>query len=337
VEKTPPPPFVSSDTIKYCVNQKAGLLPLKAVAASGAAIKWYGQLPSGGLPANDPPLPSTDQSGTYYYFVGQKLGNCESPRAVITVVIQPISPLPLADSNIFCQFDKKEKKLKVNGKNLLWYTGSAGGTGSSTPPKIDTDKVKDDTVFVTQHLNNACESKRVSVIIKVKEKPVAKAGPDRKIDLGESVVLNGNASRNDVEVSWTPAETLLRANTLRPTAKPSVTTVYTLRVTSEHGCTDEDDAEVVVLQPVNVPNVFSPNGDGIHDRWVIPDIEQYPNCTLQIYNRLGVKVFEQKGYNSSNAWDGTSKGTPLPVGAYYYLLDYGESKPGVNGVISIIR
>ncbi|MBU6159259.1 MAG: gliding motility-associated C-terminal domain-containing protein, partial [Bacteroidetes bacterium] len=154
-------------------------------------------------------------------------------------------------------------------------------------------------------------------------------------------VLNGTAlpstSGGSVTISWTPTATLTNATTARPTARPSETTVYTMTVTTGEGCKASDEVEVVVFELVDIPNVFSPNGDGVHDKWLIGKIEQYANCVVEIYNRYGSKVYEQRGYNSSNAWDGTNKGVPYPVGSYYYLINLGNGKPLLKGVIAIVR
>lgn len=90
---------------------------------------------------------------------------------------------------------------------------------------------------------------------------------------------------------------------------------------------NDDDLEVF--------NIVTPNGDGAHDKLRIRNIENFPNNTLTIYNRWGVLVFSTKGYeNNSNYFDGTSKGrvtvdadNKLPVGTYFYILDY-ESESG---------
>lgn len=78
-----------------------------------------------------------------------------------------------------------------------------------------------------------------------------------------------------------------------------------------------------------VYNEFSPNGDGVNDYFKIDCISQYPDNTLQVYNRWGNIVFEKRSYN--NDWDGTSNGRAivqkedlLPVGTYYYVLDLGD-------------
>jgi gliding motility-associated-like protein len=115
------------------------------------------------------------------------------------------------------------------------------------------------------------------------------------------------------------------------------TTTYTLTVTSAAGCTASDQVLVTLLKPIDVPNVFSPNGDGIHDKWVIRNIESYTGSVVQIFNRYGSLIFEQFGYNLSNAWDGTFKGKPMPVGAYYYIIKLSPDKQPVAGTVSVIR
>ncbi len=71
-----------------------------------------------------------------------------------------------------------------------------------------------------------------------------------------------------------------------------------------------------------VYDAFSPNGDGKNDVWHIPGIENYPNCSVKIFNTWGVAVFTSKGYGTP--WDGKYKGNDLPSGTYYYVIDPGD-------------
>lgn len=89
---------------------------------------------------------------------------------------------------------------------------------------------------------------------------------------------------------------------------------------------------------INVVPGFSPNGDNIHDYFIINNIELHPNNTLQIFNRWGSKVFEGKRY--LNTWDGIStEGSSnklLPAGPYFYVIDLNEEgKKPVTGWIYI--
>ncbi|MFV5700227.1 gliding motility-associated C-terminal domain-containing protein, partial [Flavobacterium sp. ZT3R17] len=90
---------------------------------------------------------------------------------------------------------------------------------------------------------------------------------------------------------------------------------------------------VLACGTVLVHNAFSPNGDGINEKFIIDNIDDticYPDNTVEIYNRWGVLVFETKGYNNtSNFFDGVSQGrstiqqtSGLPTGTYFYILNY---------------
>lgn len=62
---------------------------------------------------------------------------------------------------------------------------------------------------------------------------------------------------------------------------------------------------------------FTPNNDGINDTWVVPCLFDTENV-VQIYNRWGTLLFEQKNY--TDQWDGTYNGNPVPDGTYYYIV-----------------
>lgn len=82
-------------------------------------------------------------------------------------------------------------------------------------------------------------------------------------------------------------------------------------------------------------NQFSPNGDGTNDVLVINCIENYPNNTLEIFDRYGNQVYKAVRYD--NSWNGTGKSGDLPKGTYYYILNLGDGSPIEKGWIQIIR
>jgi gliding motility-associated-like protein len=92
-----------------------------------------------------------------------------------------------------------------------------------------------------------------------------------------------------------------------------------------------------VLPPnqIDVPNGFSPNGDGVNDILEIFAIQVFPDNELIIFNRWGSTVFTAKGYN--NEWDGTFNGEPLPDGTYFYKLDPGDGTEPLTGFIVLYR
>src|ERR1700740_2868976 len=74
-----------------------------------------------------------------------------------------------------------------------------------------------------------------------------------------------------------------------------------------------------VVKTLAIPNAFTPNGDGINDTWNIEALGAYANCSVQVFNRWGLKVYFSTGYGVP--WDGSFKGASLPSGTYYYIID----------------
>jgi gliding motility-associated-like protein len=86
---------------------------------------------------------------------------------------------------------------------------------------------------------------------------------------------------------------------------------------------------------LSATNLFSPNGDGINDTWVIRNIDQYPNNIVRVFDRLGRLVYSASNY--TNSWDGIYQGTLLPEDTYYYILDFSNEHKQMKGYISILR
>ncbi|MGQ0827252.1 MAG: gliding motility-associated C-terminal domain-containing protein, partial [Bacteroidota bacterium] len=96
------------------------------------------------------------------------------------------------------------------------------------------------------------------------------------------------------------------------------TYTVTLVVTNSSGCTDTITKVITIKENVRIPNVFTPNGDGINDEFWIPNTG-FESFEIVVYNRWGLKLWET---NSGDIrWDGrTAAGETVPDGTYYYLL-----------------
>lgn len=86
---------------------------------------------------------------------------------------------------------------------------------------------------------------------------------------------------------------------------------------------------------IKATNIMSPNGDGINDRWVVDNIDLYPNNEVKVFDKVGRFIYGKKGYD--NSWEGTLNGVPLAEGTYYYTIDFGTSRPRFTGFITITR
>ncbi|MCX2494449.1 MBG domain-containing protein [Pedobacter sp. PF22-3] len=131
---------------------------------------------------------------------------------------------------------------------------------------------------------------------------------------------------------------------------PQVTTTVTVQSASGQYPIDIGGADAVnyvisyipglftvipVSEATIVTNSFSPNGDGINDQWTLNFLQNYPQCRVQVFSRSGAIVFSSIGYQSP--WDGTYKGSDLPLGTYYYMIELKNSKRILSGSITILR
>jgi gliding motility-associated-like protein len=176
----------------------------------------------------------------------------------------------------------------------------------------------------------------VSQDIIVNPTPITDAGPDKAVLEGGSIELTPTLITDiPVTYTWTPDTWLSDPSISNPEASPPTDFTYTLTITSDQGCSTSDNVFVKMLKAPVIPNIFSPNGDGIHDRWVIEYLESYPGCVVQIFNRYGQLV--QKFVNYTTPWDGKINGKDAPVGTYYYIIDPKNGRKPMTGFIDIIR
>ena len=87
---------------------------------------------------------------------------------------------------------------------------------------------------------------------------------------------------------------------------------------------------------VKIPNAFTPNGDGINDKWNISALAEYPKCSVSVFNRYGSLIF----YNAAGypkAWDGTYKGKHVPSGTYYFIIDLKNGEKPFAGPLTVLR
>lgn len=212
------------------------------------------------------------------------------------------------------------------------YTGAGISSSGFFNPKLAGVGVH--TITYTFNATNGCADQKKQDI-EVYPIPSVYAGPDFYILAGGEKQIDATASGNGLTFKWTPSNGLSRDDILNPTAMPEMDTKYTLTVTSAQNCASSSQINVYVLQGVNAPNSFTPNGDGINDVWNIKYLETYPNTSVEIFDRNGQRVYFSRGY--AVPFDGNYKGQPLPVGTYYYIINPNSGRKSITGDLTIIR
>jgi gliding motility-associated-like protein len=114
-----------------------------------------------------------------------------------------------------------------------------------------------------------------------------------------------------------------------------------LNIMDYHGCPGSD---TLIVFPCNIPELFknmpntiTPNGDEDNDVWNIPYMEFFDKAVLEIFDRWGRLVYRTANV-AGEPWDGTSKGRPLPMDSYYYVLNLNVlNTPPIVGTVNLIR
>ncbi|WP_198037232.1 T9SS type B sorting domain-containing protein [Maribacter hydrothermalis] len=95
------------------------------------------------------------------------------------------------------------------------------------------------------------------------------------------------------------------------------TDTFEVRVVDQNGC--ESIANIFMeFIDIELPNFFTPDGDGQNDFWIPRNMEQFPEILIKIFDRYGRVVSEQSV--DSQGWDGTYSGKELPTGDYWYVI-----------------
>ncbi|MFC5285281.1 PKD domain-containing protein [Pedobacter alpinus] len=182
--------------------------------------------------------------------------------------------------------------------------------------------------------NKGCQDSIKSTITVV-DIPKLEIGEDLNILLVGEKQLNPIIVGSQLKYKWTPSIGLSNDSIPNPIASPKETTKYTLTLTSKEGCMVADEVNVIVHVDPFIPNVFSPNNDGINDMWSIKYLETFVNATIKIFNRYGQQVFFAQQYNTP--WDGKFKSNDVPVGVYYYIIEPNNGRNRYTGSVTLLR
>ena len=186
--------------------------------------------------------------------------------------------------------------------------------------------------------NNCTNTTNVAVY--VQQIPEVSMPEDKIIIIGEEFPLIPNIS-NGSKYRWEPPTGLSCSDCPNPVAKPLKNTTYTLFVTDSLGCFETKKSFRVEVEPkfsLDVPEVFTPNGDGIND-FIFPNGWGIQNLLeFKIFNRWGELVFEAT--KETPGWDGYYKGKLQNMETYVYYAkaqSYADEVISKEGYFTLVR
>lgn len=151
--RTTPPPTVSSTPVTSCQNETP-----KPLQATGVRLKWYNTNKTGGTAQDTPNIPPTQTPGTYQFYVSQTGDNtCESPRAEITVIIQPLPSATLSGGASVTQGEPANLSIAFTGQGPWTFTLSNGVTVTTplNPINIPVSPLET-TIYTITKITNGC-------------------------------------------------------------------------------------------------------------------------------------------------------------------------------------
>jgi gliding motility-associated-like protein len=183
------------------------------------------------------------------------------------------------------------------------------------------------TVYTLVITENACFRDTAYVRVGVQPYPIINLSPPSEtVNAGTPVQLVAEVLNTPVQsYAWSPADGLSCDTCFNPRATPLQNTKYTVIVTSIYHCASQDTVSLFVscnsAGQVFIPNTFTPNGDGVNDRFFISAIGLQKIVYMRVYNRWGQLIFEADNIAPNNpaaGWDGTFKGQVLEPDVFMY-------------------
>jgi gliding motility-associated-like protein len=290
--------------------------------ASGAKTYKWDAVSS--ISCNTCPSPSVapDSSRTYTVTGYNEFG-CSSMDSVRVNVQQPFV-LKVQPGDTICAGEQVH--LGANGAdNYSWYPS----TGIQNPN--DANTVATPQATITYHVigkdQHNCFSDTAQVFVKVWPIPTVTAGSDQTLVVGQALQLTTTVSPDVTSWQWSNPGTLSCSTCSTTLAKPRQSTIYRVQVKNDGGCSSYDDVTVNVIcnnGNLFVPNSFSPNGDGVNDRFYPSGSGINRIKSLRVFNRWGQVVFEKLNFSANDAsagWDGKFKGEVLAPDVYIWSCE----------------
>ena len=264
--------------------------------------------------------------------------SCQNYQTVDTVLVVPdLQPDPTVSASpdtAICPGSTVTLSATVSGgSNPLSYSWSNGGNSNSISVTPGTTTTY--TVTITDSCGRTSTSD-VTVNILTPASLVVTAPDDMIICSYQDATLIPavQGGMGTPSLSWTGTAPFENIGAGVITTQPGTEGIFNFILTATDACgnTSSDDVNVIVEAcDVTIPNVFSPNGDGYNDFFVILNIEKFPTNTVTIVNRWGKEIYQKSGYD--NTWSGDK----FSDGTYYYIVDLDDGSEPRTGTFNLLR
>lgn len=334
-----------------CLNQPSNFIDLSINSYPTPLSSWSWNFGNGVTSTTVNPVITYTAPGTYSTTLEVKnnYGCANSATRIATVYGLPTASFSIsrecsgsAQKINFTDLSTIQAPGAISNNGYYWDFGGFGFSFAKDTSLIFPGQGIYNITHVVTSTNN-CQSS-ITKSVNITPRPVAKF----VYSISNLVSLTSNIAFIDssiAAVSWAwnfgNGETSTIQN---PSTTYTANGTYTvsLTITDQFGCVSSFTNTVRINNVASeitklIPNMISPNNDGKNDIWRLDFINVfYPNAEISIFNRWGEELFKSIGY--SNAWDGSYKGNPLPVGAYFYVIKLKDNEDRIfKGTVTLLK
>jgi gliding motility-associated-like protein len=327
--------FAGADTTVICNTDS---VQLNSTGTIGQVFNWSPASSLSNANAANPMAGPTETT-TYYLIVGE--GAClDSAEVRIEVLPQPESAFLSSAIEGCAPHTMSFLQNSSNATAYTWYFGDGSPVSNEPSPVHLYDVPGDYAVSLLAVAPGGCSSSSETVTIHVTAPSIADFVSDPsfpvQLSLPNTFVQFVDRSQNAQSWNWNFGDGITSSD-VNPTHTFSTPGTYfvTLAVTNESGCRQEVvRGPYIVLTPdLFIPNVFSPNDDGVNDIFLV-NYSGDQAFTLNIFDRWGVLQYTSN--NKTIGWNGRNpKNLEVSDGVYYYNLKVGDRE--FSGPITLVR
>jgi len=237
-------------------------------------------------------------------------------------------------TNVLCFGDKTASgtitPLGSGSYNYLWVPGNyTTATVSNLSAGIYTVSVNDGACNMSTTDITITQPSQITSNLVASSYTICKAG-------SAYLIANYSGGTPNYTINWNTG-----ATTNSITVSPHVTEIYNYTVTDANSCVKTQTIQINVLQindqiNENLPNVFTPNEDGINDRFDFRVIENCNVFSFEIFNRWGLLLMSSSETHQT-FWDGrTTSGEPVTDGTYFYIMNITNGVK-LKGTVTVFR
>lgn len=329
--------LVSASESTVCEGAQATL----TASASGGAVTGYTWQPNN---ATGAVVVVTPAATTRYVVSAQDAFGCPLKDSIDITV----KPVPLAafstDTITGCpDLPVTFTNQSQQADTWLWHFGDGDLSAAANPTHTYTTAGVYTVTLIAGAQQQCFDTLIQTALINVEPSPVAafttRPGVNIPLEYSEARFSFSNQSQHAVTYAWDFGDNNT-SGSRDPLHRYELPGSYRVRLTvmNDIGCIDSSSQAWLIVVPdkvLRIPNAFSPNGDGINDRWDVDGLRVIPGCRVEIFNRWGQPVYESTGYE--RPWDGSWHGKQAPTGTYYYVIKAKPKDKPYTGWVVLLR